>query len=131
MTENLQIKIITPLDVLLEQEATLVTMPGEEGEFGVLPMHAPLIASLKPGLVKISSVNQNVSYFVWGGIARVSDSNVDIITEFAIDIASTNKNVTLETISNLKDSLNHEAEIDKQEQLKVELLKFETLFTYL
>jgi len=131
MTKNLQIRIITPLDVLLEQEATLVTMPGEEGEFGVLPMHVPLIASLKPGLVKISSVNQNVSYFVWGGIARVSDSNVDIITEFAIDIASTNKNVTLETISNLKDSLNHEAEIDKQEQLKVELLKFETLFTYL
>jgi F-type H+-transporting ATPase subunit epsilon len=127
----LQIRIITPLDILLEQEVTLVTMPGEEGEFGVLPLHAPLIASLKPGLVKISNVDQNLKYFVWGGIARVTGGDVDIITEFAINVASTDKDITLEKISNLRDSLDHEDQIVRQEQLKEELLKFETLFNYL
>ncbi len=127
----MQIRIITPLDILLEQEVTLVTMPGEEGEFGVLPLHAPLIASLKPGLVKISNVDQNLKYFVWGGIARVTGGDVDIITEFAINVASTDKDITLEKISNLRDSLDHEDQIVRQEQLKEELLKFETLFNYL
>ena len=131
MDHDLQFRIISPVDVLFETATTLVTMPGEEGEFGVMPMHAPLIASLKPGIVKISVEGGDEKYFIWGGIARVTGLEADVITEFAINLASTNKDVILEKISTLKDSINHESEIDKQEQLTEELLKLESLFSYL
>lgn len=131
MTQDLQIRIINPSDVLLDQRAALVTMPGIEGEFGVLPMHAPLIAGLKPGLVKITSAVCNLKYFVWGGIARVTNSGVDIITEFAMDLANVNKNIIFEKISVLKANIIDESEVDKQRQLKEELLKLDSLLTYL
>ena len=131
MPQDLQIRIINPSDVLLDQRATLVTMPGAEGEFGVLPMHAPLIAGLKPGLVKVTSAICDSKYFIWGGIARVTNLGVDIITEFAMDLASVNKDVILEKISVLKANIIHENELDKQGQLKEELLKLDSLLVYL
>ncbi len=47
MNATILVKIITPLSIALEKQAKMVTMSGEEGMFGVLPSHVPMIVSLK------------------------------------------------------------------------------------
>lgn len=63
---TLNLKIITPKKVVLEDQVLSVTAPGAEGELTVLPRHVPLFAVLKEGIVTIKS-DKNESYFSIGG----------------------------------------------------------------
>ena len=91
-TDTIKVKIITPNEVMFDGEASLVTMPGEEGVFGVMPMHMQLVANLKPGLVTINSIHATKKYFVYKGIAQVNcgEECANIVTDYAVDIATVN-----------------------------------------
>jgi len=52
---SLRLSIVTPARALVETDADSVVAPGSEGEFGVLPGHAPLLAALKAGVVRYSA----------------------------------------------------------------------------
>src|SRR5687767_13399724 len=96
------VQIITPLAVIYKKEAEIITMPGEEGVFGALTGHAPLIASLQPGIVKVVSDGRDFGYFVYGGISQVNNTDVNIVTEFGLDIASTEKNKIQQELETLR-----------------------------
>jgi F-type H+-transporting ATPase subunit epsilon len=105
MSETIHIRIITPLTVVVEKEAKMITIPGEEGIFGVLPSHAPLIASLGTGLTRIFIDNTSVSdmvYLTSKGVAEVTGSKVDIATEFAIDVTQLSESEISQKILELK-----------------------------
>ena len=53
MTQALIVKIITPSKVVLESEATMVTIPGNKGEFSVLPDHMKLVSSINSGIITL------------------------------------------------------------------------------
>lgn len=105
MNETIIAKIITPLSVVLEKQARMVTLPGEEGVFGVLPSHAPMIVSLKAGLVQVyidDMQKPEIAYLISGGVTEVTGSYVNIATEMAINVINlseveiTNKLTTLQ-----------------------------------
>lgn len=79
---NLTLRIITPDRIALDQEVAAVTIPGVDGEIGVLPRHAPMIAALDTGLLRYRTNNggKNV-VFVSGGFAEVRDNTVRVVTE--------------------------------------------------
>lgn len=104
MTNTILVKIITPSHLLLECEASIATMPGSEGVFGVLPKHAPLVASLKAGVVTIAANNKNFRYFIDDGIAQVTGEEVNIITEFAIDLATIQQAEIIAKIATFQES---------------------------
>ncbi|WP_253308383.1 F0F1 ATP synthase subunit epsilon [Rickettsia endosymbiont of Orchestes rusci] len=134
MNETINIKIITPVNIVFEAKAKMVTMPGEEGIFGVLPNHAPLIASLKPGLVKISINNlsgQDTIYFIYKGMAEVTGIEVNIVTEFAINVTKLSQVEISEEIANLKNNINNETNTTKINIIKTDLIKYESLLTCL
>ncbi|MGL4226928.1 MAG: F0F1 ATP synthase subunit epsilon [Rickettsia sp.] len=88
MNETILVKIITPLSIAFEKQAKMVTLPGEEGMLGVLPRHAPMIVSLKAGLVQvyIDDIHKSENiYLISGGITEVTGSYVNIATETAIN----------------------------------------------
>ncbi|MCC8406677.1 MAG: F0F1 ATP synthase subunit epsilon [Rickettsia endosymbiont of Ecitomorpha arachnoides] len=94
MNETILVKIITPLSIAFEKQAKMVTMPGEEGMFGVLPNHAPMIVSLKAGLVQVyidDIHNPQTTYLVSGGVTEVTGSYVNIATETAINVTNLNE----------------------------------------
>jgi F-type H+-transporting ATPase subunit epsilon len=129
--ENILVRIITPISILLECKATIITMPGDSGEFGVLPLHAPLIASLKAGVVKISTTDQNFKYFIYEGAARVNETSVDILTEFAIDLAGLNKIDITEKIAAIKASTNYSDIPSQQDSTEKAINRYQTLLQYL
>ena len=84
MAEKVQFDLVSPERVLASREVDMVTLPGAEGEFGVLPEHAPLVALLRPGVIQIhegDKVTERV--FVGGGFAEVSEEGCTVLAESA------------------------------------------------
>lgn len=94
MNETINVKIITPLNIGFEEQAKMVTLPGEEGEFGVLQSHAPMIVSLKAGLVQayIEDIHKpKITYLIANGVTEVTGSYINITTETAINVTGLSK----------------------------------------
>lgn len=87
MDNHLQVTIISQAKSVLTCKASLVTMLGEDGQFGVMPMHAKLIANLVPGIITITDENNELlKYFLYKSVAKICDNKLQIITDFAFNI---------------------------------------------
>lgn len=104
---TLTVEIITPEEVLESSEAAMVVVPGVEGDFGVLPGHAPVIAMIRPGTVSVydreSDVRQTV--FVTGGISEVKETRCVILAEQAVSVDKLDKSEAQERLQRAKDAL--------------------------
>lgn len=95
MNKTINVKIITPLNIVFEEQAKMVTLPGEEGEFGVSQSHAPMIVSLKAGLVQayIEDMHKpKITYLIAAnGVTEVTESYINITTEIAVNVTGLSK----------------------------------------
>ncbi len=82
------LEITTPTGRVYSKGVDMVTLPGREGEMGILPMHAPLIALLGDGEVIAKRGDQEDRLLVTGGCAEITPDRVAIITVFATDEAA-------------------------------------------
>jgi F-type H+-transporting ATPase subunit epsilon len=81
MSERRQrIQVITPEHVVYDADASFVVVPGAEGDLGILPNHAPLITTLKSGVARIRREDRELKYVIAGGILKVKDNRVIILT---------------------------------------------------
>ncbi|WP_345974666.1 ATP synthase F1 subunit epsilon [Sulfurimonas sp. HSL3-7] len=85
--ETLNLEVVTPSGMIFNGKAVSVTLPGEEGEFGVLPHHAALTTLLKAGVVDIENENKNVESIVvnWG-VVQVNEAKVVVLVDGAVAI---------------------------------------------
>ncbi len=76
------LEIITPDKKIYSGEVKSVKLPGTDGSFGVLNNHAPIIASLKKGTLKVTEANQTVQNFeIKGGVVEVLDNKMIVLAE--------------------------------------------------
>ncbi len=78
----MQLQIITPEKVLFSGSIAMVTAPGTEGEFGVLPGHAPFISTLKNGEIVVNPENggeQRIA--IASGVAEVTPERCTLLIE--------------------------------------------------
>lgn len=75
----LQLEIVTPDRVVLSTEAEYVSLPGVEGEFGILPGHIPFFAALKPGCMHYVREGKSIYATICGGFAEVMDNKVRVL----------------------------------------------------
>jgi F-type H+-transporting ATPase subunit epsilon len=85
-------EIVSQDRLVFQGEADLVLLPGADGEMGILPRHAPLLTTLKYGIIKVRSQGQETIFTVAGGIAEVQPEIITILADAAenveeIDIA--------------------------------------------
>ena len=90
-------ELVAPERLLFSAEVDMVVVPGAEGDFGVLPGHAPVIVSVRPGVIDIYEGGVDAKFireriFVAGGFAEVSGSRCTVLAEEAsplgdIDVA--------------------------------------------
>ena len=83
----LQLEIVTPERLAYSDEVDAVTLPGIEGELGVLPHHAPLISTLGLGELRIRKGGTEESFAIVGGFLQVLPTKVVVLAETA-DMAS-------------------------------------------
>jgi F-type H+-transporting ATPase subunit epsilon len=89
MAETFKFEIVTPAKPLLAEDAELVIIPGAAGDFGVLPGHAPLLSTLRPGTIEIRDKSMKVlqRFFVEGGFAEVTPERCSILAEEALPVS--------------------------------------------
>jgi len=87
MAGTFKFELVTPERMVLSQDASQVVVPGLEGEFTVLPGHAPVISALRPGVVDATLGDaRHVRVFVKGGFAEVDADRLIVLAERALDV---------------------------------------------
>ena len=83
MAKTFHCTVITPERPVLEREATFVAFPAFDGEMGVLPHRAPILAKLGAGELRVESPEGNADFFINGGFAQMVDDKLTLLTEEA------------------------------------------------
>ena len=87
MAEMFKFELVSPERLLVSADVEQVLVPGSEGDFTMLAHHAPLLTSLRPGLLEIGAGGTELRrYFVRGGFAEVGPSGLTVLAETAIDL---------------------------------------------
>ena len=86
MADQVEFELVTPERLLVSQPVDMVVVPGTEGNFGVLPGHAPLISTIRPGTIDVYATRAAISerIFVVGGIAEVTPDGCTVLADEAM-----------------------------------------------
>ena len=87
MADKLNFALVSPERELFHGDVDQVVVPGSEGEFGVLPNHAPVMSVIKPGALRVIDGGAERRIFVNGGFADVTPDGLTVLAEEAIDLA--------------------------------------------
>ena len=84
MTNKLNLEVVTPFRTVLNEDVDSVTLPGIEGELGILPEHVPLLTTLDTGIMSYVNGSGNTQAIaVHWGYAQVDGNNVRVLAELA------------------------------------------------
>ena len=128
---SFNVSVVTQVKKILEQEAGYLRLRTSEGDIGILPNHAPLVAELSMGRMEIESPNKDKRdiYFLSGGFLEISNNQATIIADeiFPIEEIDIESEQTL--VENLKKELEKlETDEEKkklQKKLKISLAKID------
>lgn len=88
MSVGFHFELVSPERLLVSTEVEQVLVPGTEGDMTVLAYHAPLLTTLRPGLLDIGFPGgEHQRYFIRGGFAEVGPSGLTVLAETAINLA--------------------------------------------
>jgi F-type H+-transporting ATPase subunit epsilon len=96
--------LVSPEKLLFSGEVEQVDVPGSEGDFGVLAGHAPLIATLRPGILTIFREGGSIRVVVNGGFAEVSPAGLTVLADMAVPVEDFNPSVLAGEIKNTEES---------------------------
>ena len=114
------VRVVSVEALLYEGEADFVLATGADGELGVLPNHAPLLTTLKPGPLRIDSEGKSEEIFVGGGFMEVLPDRVTVLA----DVAERAEDISVERAEQsrkeIQDRLSAARELTAQEKLDME-----------
>jgi F-type H+-transporting ATPase subunit epsilon len=116
----LHLEIVTPDRLAFSGEVDSVVIPGTEGEFGVLPQHIPLMTQIKPGELVVT-VGPKKEYLAVGeGFATVTHTNVNILTDMAIQWEHIDEGAAEAAIERARATLSGKHELSEEEVASVQ-----------
>jgi len=78
----MNLEIVTPEAKIFEGEVRHVQLPGKEGLFGILNNHAPIVATLVKGKVKVVATDGDIQYFeIGGGVVEMNNNRISVLAE--------------------------------------------------
>jgi F-type H+-transporting ATPase subunit epsilon len=97
MADTMQFDLVTPERKLASAKVREVRIPGADGDLTAMPDHAPLITSLRPGVLTVVGADGSQSYAVTGGFAEVTAAGASVLAERAMPAGEANA-ATLDTL---------------------------------
>ena len=87
MAEAFTFELVSPERLLVSEAVELVVIPGTEGEMTVMALHAPVMTTVKPGVVTVKTVaGSEERYVVFGGFADILPSGCTLLAELAVAV---------------------------------------------
>jgi F-type H+-transporting ATPase subunit epsilon len=112
--------LVSPEQLVFSGEVEHVVVPGTEGEFGVLAGHAPLIAMLRPGILKILGPNEK-RILVVGGFAEVSPNGLTVLADTAVPEEDVDPTALADEIRDTEEDVADTTDEAKRDKLRTKL----------
>ena len=119
--DKVAFELVSPERVLASVAADMVVVPGEEGDFGVLANHAPLLSLLRPGVIAIyegSAVSERI--FVEGGFAEVNPTGLIVLAEAAAPLRELSLDKARQTLKDAEEDLADTKDPSEGEKARLE-----------
>lgn len=104
MADTMQFDLVTPERKLASAQVREVRIPGADGDLTAMPDHAPLITTLRPGVLTVVAAEGTTSYAVTGGFAEVSAAGASVLAERALPVGEVTGEVLEQMIADAKDA---------------------------
>jgi len=106
MADTFTFELVSPERLLISEQAESVVVPGSEGDFQVLANHAPVLATLRPGLLDVVlSGGKEQRVFVRGGFAEAGPESLTVLAQTAIDAADLDNKALAQEIKNAEEDV--------------------------
>src|SRR4029450_12342302 len=106
MADTVKFELVSPERLLFSADVESVVVPGTEGDFGVLPGHARLISTVRPGVISVFQ-NGKVTdrIFVEGGFAEVTGTGCTVLAEHAVPVSALQRDRAQQAIQDAKEDV--------------------------
>ena len=96
--------LVSPENLIFNDEVGMIIVPGKDGDFGVLPGHSKVMSSLRPGRVMVYGEDKNLlkAFFVSGGFAEVNPEKCIVLAESVDELHTLEKSVIEKEIQDLE-----------------------------
>ena len=114
MSELFRFELVSPEKLVLAAEVQQVQVPGTEGDFGILAGHAPVMTSIRPGVLEVTTRSGSAKrFYVRGGFAEANHDSLVVLAQQSIDLEELDARDLLQEIKNLEEDV-ADANTDEQ-----------------
>jgi F-type H+-transporting ATPase subunit epsilon len=112
MADKLHFDLVSPERQLMSTDVDMVTVPGSEGDFGVLAGHAPFMSTVRPGFISVDNDGTTERLFIRGGFAEVNAGGLTILAEQAVPEAEIDHQALDQDIKNTEEDVTDAKDAD-------------------
>jgi len=119
--------LVSPEKLLFSGNVQQVDLPGAEGDMGVLAGHAPLVTTLRPGIITIFSESETLPVVVNGGFAEVSPAGLTVLADMAVPRDEFDVALLAGQIQDIEEDVADEKDAWKRDKLAHKLAQLKAL----
>ena len=106
MAELFRFELVSPEKLVLAAEVQQVLVPGSEGDMGILAGHAPVMTTIRPGLLEVTTRSGNSKrFYVRGGFAEADPERLTVLAQQSIDLEELNAAHLAQEIKDLEEDV--------------------------
>ena len=111
MKSTISFDLVSPVQLVFNDKAGMVIVPGKEGDIGVLPGHSKLLSSLRPGRVMVYGEDKQLlkSFFISAGFVEINPKKCIVLAEEVSEISALDKNTIEKQIKELENETGDES----------------------
>ena len=111
MKSTISFDLVSPVQLVFNDMAGMVIVPGKEGDIGVLPGHSKLLSSLRPGRVMVYGEDKQLlkSFFISAGFVEINPKKCIVLAEEVSEISALDKNTIEKQIKELENETGDES----------------------
>jgi F-type H+-transporting ATPase subunit epsilon len=128
MAEAFKFELVSPEQLLVSEDVLEVVVPGQEGYFTVLANHAPVMATLQPGVVEVkNATGADERYVVFGGFVDVVPESCTLLAEFGVNVKDIDRSDLDQRIQNAREDFQDAKDDDSKTKAQLYLDQLTTL----
>ena len=115
MADTIEFELVSPERLLKSERVEMVVVPGAEGDVGILPLHSPLICTVRPGVIRIhegTEVKERI--FVAGGFCEAGEERCTVLAEEATPVADIDRTEAQARLDRARQALDGAADEDRE-----------------
>ena len=127
MADKLHFDLVSPERRLFSGDVNHVVVPGEEGEFGVLPTHAPFMSVIRTGAITVLNDGSAEKTFIQGGFAEVTPEGLTILAEEALPLSEVDAAQLAQDLADAREDIDLANSDEEREDAIAKVAKLETI----